>query len=115
MRISDWSSDVCSSDLVPAGLPDPETYGNCESESAPHPLIVTARKGGDMSFVLSEWGEGIRPYDFDLPYGYGDTEQVFHTMFDRALVRQGEPIHMRSDERRVGKEGVSTWRSRWTP
>src|SRR3546814_7780314 len=31
---------------VPAGLPDPETYGNCESESAPHPLIVTARKIG---------------------------------------------------------------------
>src|SRR3546814_6147616 len=28
---------------VPAGLPDPETYGNCERESAPHPLIVTAR------------------------------------------------------------------------
>src|SRR3546814_1156945 len=48
-----------------------------------------------MSFVLSEWGEGIRPYDFDLPYGYGDTEQVFHTMFDRALVRQGETIHMK--------------------
>src|SRR3546814_10499055 len=41
MRISDWSSDVCSSDL------------------------------------------------------YGDTEQVFHTMFDRALVRQGETIHMK--------------------
>src|SRR3546814_12836772 len=58
-------------------------------------LIVTARKGGDMSFVLSEWGEGIRPYDFDLPYGYGDTEQLFHTMFDRALVRQGETIHMK--------------------
>src|SRR3546814_17193033 len=48
-----------------------------------------------MSCVLSEWGEGIRPYDFDLPYGYGDTEQVFHTMFDRALVRQGETIHMK--------------------
>src|SRR3546814_16477002 len=101
MRISDWSSDVCSSDLVPAGLPDPETYGNCESESAPHPLIVTARKGGDMSFVLSEWGEGIRPYDFDLPYGYGDNEQVLHTM--------------RSEERRLGQECVSTCRSRWSP
>src|SRR3546814_5868381 len=48
-----------------------------------------------MSFVLSEWGGGIGPYDFDLPYGYRDTEQVFHTMFDRALVRQGETIHMK--------------------
>src|SRR3546814_12036769 len=27
----------------------------------------------------------------------------------------GEPLHGRSEERRVGKEGVSTCRSRWSP
>ncbi|MCM8731210.1 alpha-2-macroglobulin [Hephaestia sp. GCM10023244] len=80
---------------IPAGLPEPENYGNCESQSAPHPLIVSARLGDDMSFVLTGWDEGIRPYDFDLPYGYSATEPVFHTVFDRALVRQGETIHMK--------------------
>ncbi|HVI98134.1 MAG TPA: MG2 domain-containing protein [Sphingomonas sp.] len=80
---------------VPTGLPEPETYGSCRSETSPHPLIVTARSGDDMSFVMSDWGEGIRPYDFDLPYGYSAPEQVFHTVFDRALVRQGETIHMK--------------------
>ena len=31
--------------------------------------MVSARKGDDFSFTLTDWGEGIRPYDFDLPYG----------------------------------------------
>ncbi len=80
---------------VPAALPDPDSYGDCDSDSAPHPLIVSARKSGDMSFVLSKWGEGIRPWDFDLPYGWSPDEEVFHTVFDRALVRQGETVHMK--------------------
>jgi alpha-2-macroglobulin len=78
---------------VPKGLPEPETYANCESSSSP--LMVSARKGDDFSFTLTQWGQGIRPYDFDLPYGYQAAEQVFHTVFDRALVRQGETIHMK--------------------
>ncbi len=81
--------------FVPAGLPEPETYGNCESEGSPHPLMVSARRGGDYSFTLTEWGQGIRPYDFDLPYGYSARGEMVHTVFDRALVRQGETIHMK--------------------
>jgi uncharacterized protein YfaS (alpha-2-macroglobulin family) len=48
-----------------------------------------------MSFVLSAWGEGIRPWDVDLPYGGSPDEEEFHTVFDRALVRQGETVHMK--------------------
>mgnify|MGYP006213801529 CR=1 FL=1 len=57
---------------------------------AQNPLMVSARKGDDMSFTLTTWGEGIRPYDFELPYGYQAAEDIIHTVFDRALVRQGE-------------------------
>ncbi|MFM9828605.1 MAG: MG2 domain-containing protein, partial [Sphingomonas sp.] len=86
--------------LIAHGLPAPETYGYCpdadrEDSGDAHPLMVSARKGGDMSFTLTEWGEGIRPYDFDLPYGYEARGEIFHTVFDRALVRQGEIINMK--------------------
>jgi hypothetical protein len=79
---------------VPAGLPEPESYSGCTDSSA-HPLMVSARKDGDFSFALTAWGDGISPGDFDLPYGWSKPEDVFHTVFDRALVRQGEVVHMK--------------------
>ncbi|MDF2493776.1 Ig-like domain-containing alpha-2-macroglobulin family protein [Sphingomonas sp.] len=86
--------------FVPAGLPEPETYSNCESADSPHALMVSARRGHDFSFTLSDWGDGIRPYDFDLPYGYSARGEIIHTVFDRALVRQGETINMKHILRR---------------
>src|SRR3546814_2192567 len=62
MRISDWSSDVCSSDLVEA------------------PNSWCARVASILPFLI--------PHCFPLS---------------------------RSEERRVGKECVSTCRSRWSP
>jgi len=79
---------------VPAGLPQPESYAGCTDESA-HPLMVSARKADDFSFELTAWGQGISPGDFELPYGWSAPEDVFHTVFDRALVRQGEVVHMK--------------------
>jgi uncharacterized protein YfaS (alpha-2-macroglobulin family) len=82
--------------LVTSGLPEPETYGSCTSSSGDSaPLMISARKSGDFAFDLTSWGEGIRPYDFDLPYGWSAREEITHTVFDRALVRQGETIHMK--------------------
>jgi len=89
---------------VPPGLPQPETYGSCAEgeggDGGSHPLMVSARAGGDFSFVLTGWGEGIRPFDFDLPYGYSAPDDVIHTVFDRALVRQGEAVNMKHLVRR---------------
>ncbi|MES2020931.1 MAG: MG2 domain-containing protein [Pseudomonadota bacterium] len=79
---------------APPGLPEPETWGSCEGTSS-HPLMVSARAADDFSFTLTAWGEGIRPYDFDLPYGYQARGEMLHTVFDRMLVRQGETIHMK--------------------
>ncbi len=93
--------------FVPAGLPEPETYGNCESEGSPHPLMISARRGGDYSFTLTEWGNGISPYDFDLPYGYSARGEMIHTVFDRALVRQGETIHVKHILRKPGGGGFA--------
>ncbi|WHU01745.1 MG2 domain-containing protein [Sphingomonas sp. NIBR02145] len=79
---------------VPAGLPEPETYSSCENGNS-SPLMISARKADDFSFTLTQWGDGIRPYDFDLNYGWSAPEEKFHTVFDRSLVRQGETVHMK--------------------
>jgi uncharacterized protein YfaS (alpha-2-macroglobulin family) len=81
--------------FVPPGLPEPTADGDCGKDSTTHPLMVSARAGDDFSFTLTAWGEGIRPYDFDLPYGYEAKGDILHTVFDRALVRQGETVHMK--------------------
>jgi uncharacterized protein YfaS (alpha-2-macroglobulin family) len=82
--------------LIVNGLPDPSTYGSCEADGdQSHPLMVSARKGGDFSFALTTWGEGIQPFDFDLPYGYSAPQPIFHTIFDRTLLRAGETVHMK--------------------
>ncbi|MDB5695733.1 MAG: alpha-2-macroglobulin [Sphingomonas bacterium] len=79
--------------FVRGGIPEPATYGYCEGDT--HPLMVSARAGDDYSFTLTSWGNGIQPYDFDLPYGYSAPGETLHTVFDRALVRQGETINMK--------------------
>lgn len=84
-----------SGGLLIHGLPDPSTASNCEGNGTDSPpLLVSARKGGDMSFVLTSWSAGIQPWDFDLPYGYGAPSAIFHTIFDRTLLRAGETVHM---------------------
>src|SRR3546814_9531229 len=80
MRISDWSSDVCSSDLA-----DGNSRVTYRLEGAPHGIV------GHLLFatgLLDKIGRGLE-----------------------TMVRHAG----RSEERRVGKECVSTCRSRWSP
>ncbi len=81
--------------LVKSGLPEPQTYASCDENSDSHALMVSARQGDDFSFTLTAWGQGIRPYDFDLPYGYAARDDILHTVFDRALLKQGESVNMK--------------------
>ena len=87
------TTDKSGAVFAPAGLPEPATYGDCRYGQAP--LMISARVGDDFSFTLTEWGQGIRPYDFDLPYGYSARDEILHTVFDTALIRQGETVHMK--------------------
>src|SRR3546814_12722612 len=97
MRISDWSSDVCSSDLgINVNILQP---GYFESE-------MTADLFGSEAgrkFVATFPRRRLRPPgDLDAP--------LLMLCSDAALGITG-----RSEERRVGKECVSTFRSRWLP
>ncbi|MDZ3830771.1 MAG: MG2 domain-containing protein [Sphingopyxis sp.] len=97
----------------PSGLPQPETYSGCEEKPNPansegHALMISARAGDDFSFTLTDWGQGIRPYDFDLPYGWSERTDLLHTIFDRALVKAGEAVNMKHILRRPVGTGFRT-------
>src|SRR3546814_1921236 len=85
MRISDWSSDVCSSDLL--------------------------RTAFDTDAVLLRYLQAYR------------NEPLLRVIKDAPWVSAIAGKHhaeiggftLRSEERRVGKECVSTCRSRWSP
>src|SRR3546814_3919462 len=101
MRISDWSSDVCSSDLpaVPVIFVDtlkmfPETLEYRET------LISTF--GIENSWVVTPDPDVLASKDDKACAG--PTIPMAAAKFVR-----------RSEERRVGKECVSTCRSRWSP
>src|SRR3546814_13737895 len=88
VRISDWSSDVCSSDLIEEG-------GGAGFEF--RALLVVGHDAG------------AREVEAAL--------LVQHVRVDRRRGAGGgaEQHHHRSEERRVGKECVSTCNSRWSP
>ncbi|MGV2480872.1 UNVERIFIED_CONTAM: hypothetical protein IGO34_29200, partial [Salmonella enterica subsp. enterica serovar Weltevreden] len=65
------------------------------------------RAGDDFSFTLTDWGEGIRPYDFDLPYGWSESGDILHTVFDRTLIRAGETVNMKHILRKPVAEGFA--------
>src|SRR3546814_20208358 len=106
MRISDWSSDVCSSDLSACGLPDFQKLGIEE-----HARMVLR-----LWRHLSE-GNGHIPQDwFAQQVARLDTVQGdIDTLAARiAAARTWSYIaNRRSEERSVGKECVITCRYRW--
>src|SRR3546814_7460037 len=93
MRISDWSSDVCSSDLSIEGLGGSFAQG---------------RAGGAGLAAL------LRTVVFgSLRRGAKAWQRVGYRFRWPGVRYRRWPG--RSEERRVGKEGVSTGRSRWAP
>ncbi|MET0270152.1 MAG: MG2 domain-containing protein, partial [Sphingomonas sp.] len=89
------------------GLPEPKGYADCDDGDS-HPLMVSARSGDDFSFTLTQWAEGIRPYDFDLPFGWSGPEDIFHAVMDRTLMRAGETVHMKHILRRPIAHGFAS-------
>src|SRR3546814_4670652 len=86
MRISDWSSDVCSSDLR---ADQPRQGANLFARQR-HGAVTRYRTGTDRRRIA---------------------ERTSPLHYCRRSLANG----VRSEERRVGKECVSTGRSRWSP
>src|SRR3546814_14004570 len=106
MRISDWSSDVCSSDLDAVGRHRGAGIGggNDEREQTLNQLLVEM-DGFDAKTNVILIAATNRPDVLDPAL-------LRPGRFDRQI---GVGAPDRSEERRVGKECGSTCRSRWTP
>src|SRR3546814_15391259 len=107
MRISDWSSDVCSSDL-----------NQSLAESLTATGMATTYDESLRDYYGHNWQETQRRIEarFGRPLPADFRER--HRERARAHFMQGfdaVPGAARSEERRVGKEGVRTCRSRWSP
>src|SRR3546814_12067998 len=91
MRISDWSSDVCSSDLTPLA-----------QEERLHRYKVYAA----LAFARANKLDRMM---------LGDGERRFGIITaGKAYLDVRQALDDRSEERSVGKECVSTCRSRWS-
>src|SRR3546814_11590001 len=104
MRISDWGSDVCSSDLDRVGMAR---------------QIVYSRKVLMEIIDIGGWEEdgSLSPVQKDrLMEGIRGRTLVTSPRADIVQISYRD-VHpeRRSEERRVGNECVSTCRSRWTP
>src|SRR3546814_11095576 len=116
MRISDWSSDVCSSDLA-------------ATLSSSPPAISWAQAGAGIRLIAAIFHcrDNLRPdhvaehvdrrvsdidHAIDAADNRRDFERKVESMDDNQHLHQAAA---RSEERRVGKEGVSTCRSRGSP
>src|SRR3546814_15381323 len=120
MRISDWSSDVCSSDLPGrAGV----SSRSADKDLPPFSRPADISTGGlIMDIASGTIGEAL------LETRLGNKTASLLTMIDLdGLFAECAPgggvsqacfaaaVNARSEERRVGKECVSTCRSRWSP
>src|SRR3546814_12837293 len=97
MRISDWSSDVCSSDLFEGFarlMPGPPIFSPLSRTRCAwwRYVIEHRERSGQSGRQRNEW-----------------------RVIEKACSDDLFVLADRSEERRVGKECVSTCRSRWSP
>src|SRR3546814_13627725 len=102
MRISDWSSDVCSSDLHSHRI---------DHAAQPRPV------GSDAGLTCDQLGLRAEADAVQRAERHDERASIAEA---HRLARHGAPatglcVAARSEERRVGKECVSTCRSRGSP
>src|SRR3546814_15975514 len=110
MRISDWSSDVCSSDLRRHA----EQLGGLRIEAAAGIVAGVVDRLGHRGTVRQRSAQPGGP----LGRGVGLRREAGRFLEDAVEVEAAEAgglRQIRSEERRVGKECVSTCRSWWSP
>src|SRR3546814_11318095 len=97
MRISDWSSDVCSSDLASAL--------SMEQSGGYYHILMR-----EMADTVADWAREEQRDGKPLIENDGVLARLAKVYADARISEV-----LRSEERGVGKEGVSTCRSRWSP
>src|SRR3546814_11740460 len=108
MRISDWSSDVCSSDLS-----DPIV------ERAPFLPQVLDQPAQARRQTVALIGQNVRQAPLEDPAGLRHDDAPFQQDGPQQVDQCGAPPHPplphRWEATRAGKEGVRTVRTPWSP
>src|SRR3546814_16512510 len=120
MRISDWSSDVCSSDLCLAcrmAIDRQKAVAfTCRSNCVPVGAFLRCsggqRRGPPRLLVANHGVEYAQQVTHAGGHGY---LAGFAVGLEARIERLEGRVVSRSEERRVGKECVSTCRFRWSP
>src|SRR3546814_12960728 len=105
MRISDWSSDVCSSDLIESGLSMTGTNADIRIPVKPSQQGIAA---------LALYNE-IAKLAGTAGVQAGELSEAASRKIKEAATGLWTAKGQRSEERRVGEECVSTCRSRGSP
>src|SRR3546814_12147197 len=122
MRISDWSSDVCSSDLADDITwflaPYVNSYKRFQAGTFAPTKAIWSLDNRTAGFRLC--GEGSKAIRIECRIGGGDLNPylAFSALLAAGLAGIEAKLELpepRSEERRVGTECVSTCRSRWSP
>src|SRR3546814_11637884 len=132
MRISDWSSDVCSSDLLDKDLtgyrPEAGTrdrYGNEVDDRIYNQrdfdrTLVLDERTKLVASKITEFLKATNRFDKTIVF-CEDTEhaermrQALATANADLVAENHSYIMRREEERRVGQEWFNTCRSRWWP
>src|SRR3546814_15104359 len=109
MRISDWSSDVCSSDLLMHGDRTRRRVDRIFEDAGVERDLVVETQYAITHCNLVTLGVGCSIVNPATAIGFVSQGLVILPFRPRI------EFEYRSEERRVGKECVSTCRSRWSP
>src|SRR3546814_17335564 len=122
MRISDWSSDVCSSDLIMRIANDPvlstaerlrgviNQLMSAYDQHYPHMYVYIQEEMNRIAGETSAWAQQIisQTRKFErIVMG------MISELIERGEMRSDIPVSVRAEERRVGKECVRACRYRW--
>src|SRR3546814_12865890 len=120
MRISDWSSDVCSSDLSETGRTEPPVdqpfqFGSVDVVKSVFgdDFDIREKEGRIVSSICDATGNGL-PSHSDLMNQLAVLLDVRVRRLDAQAIDRAafQIVWLRSEERRVGQECVSTFRYR---
>src|SRR3546814_13013721 len=113
MRISDWSSDVCSSDLFLREQLLHEVGVRAAEENL-RTAVLAAHRQNQRADAVADAHQFARDLMVAADHAFGTAEVDDDVAeFDR-LDDAGSAL-TRPEERRIGKACVNTWQSRWSP
>jgi uncharacterized protein YfaS (alpha-2-macroglobulin family) len=102
-----WDGHTDSHGIAQTTVPLPSHWRE-ECRHTENGYIVTARKDGDFSFMLTSWHNGIEPWQFNLAGGQVERPLIAHTVLDRPLFRAGETVSMKHFLRQPSGKGFTT-------